>query len=347
MSAQLDAMRAYLANRPGGAAPVDGPQVLVVGSGKGGAGTSVVAALVALDAAAAGKRVLLVDADPHVGPQRFLLGLGPTPSLADLRAGVDLAALAVPVSATLSVIPGGPPASAGAPPMEMAEQRALLRRVATLYPQHDLIVLDGGSRLDAVCACCESAGGTNPVRLLVVTDTDPIALAASYALVKAARERTAALPGGSVSCDVIVNRHDEDTATLGFAQIAQASADFLGATVRHAGTIPDDGSLALALRAGMPLQDAAAGSPAAVATHALVEQLLAHLAGARTSSSDRPHVASAPQARRPMGGTYALPSVPRPSPPECFDDLFAQHAPSDARGRPGAHRGHAAHDVDA
>ena len=179
--------------------------------------------------------------------------------------------------------------------------------MATLYPQHDLIVLDGGSRLDAVCACCESAGGTNPVRLLVVTDTDPIALAASYALVKAARERTAALPGGSVSCDVIVNRHDEDTATLGFAQIAQASADFLGATVRHAGTIPDDGSLALALRAGMPLQDAAAGSPAAVATHALVEQLLAHLAGARTSSSDRPHVASAPQARRPMGGTYAPP----------------------------------------
>jgi MinD-like ATPase involved in chromosome partitioning or flagellar assembly len=150
------------------------------------------------------------------------------------------------------------------------------------------------------------------VRLLVVTDTDPIALAASYALVKAARERTAALPGGSVACDVIVNRHDEDSATLGFAQIAQASADFLGvapasAGVRHAGTIPDDGSLALALRAGMPLQDAAAGSPAAVATHALVEQLLAHLAGARTSSSDRPHVASAPQARRPMGGTYAPP----------------------------------------
>jgi MinD-like ATPase involved in chromosome partitioning or flagellar assembly len=171
-----------------------------------------------------------------------------------------------------------------------------------------LIVLDGGSRLDAVCACCESAAApanAGGVRLLVVTDTDPIALAASYALVKAARERTAALPDGAVTCDVIVNRHDEDSAALGFAQIAQASADFLGATVRHAGTIPDDGSLALALRAGMPLQDAAAGSPAAVATHALVERLLAHLAGDRTT--DRPHVASAPQARRPMGGTYAPP----------------------------------------
>jgi MinD-like ATPase involved in chromosome partitioning or flagellar assembly len=308
VSAQLDALRSFVARRPAAAAAPDdgGAQVLVVGSGKGGAGTSVVAALTALAAAAEGRRVLLVDADPHVGPQRFLLGLAASPSIADLRAGADLAALAVPVSATLAVIPGGP-GLAGAPSLDPAEQRALLRRVATLYPQHDLIVLDGGSRLDAVCACCESAAGTNPVRLLVVTDTDPIALAASYALVKASRERTAALPGGSVECDVIVNRHDEDAAALGFAQIAQASADFLGAAVRHAGTIPDDGSLALALRAGMPLQDAAAGSPAAVAAHALVEQLLAHLAGAHTTGSDRPHVASAPQARRPMGGTYAPP----------------------------------------
>jgi MinD-like ATPase involved in chromosome partitioning or flagellar assembly len=281
--------------------------VLVVGSGKGGTGTSVVAALVALAAAAAGKRVLLVDADPHVGPQRYLLGIGETPSFSDLRAGVELDAIVVPVSATLSLVPGGPGVS-GAPSLDPAEQRALLRRVATLYPRHDLIVLDGGSRLDAVCACCESAGGSNPVRLLAVTDTDPIALAASYALVKAARERTAALPGGSVVCDVIVNRQDEDAAALGFAQIAQACAEFLGAPVRHAGTLPDDGSLALALRAGMPLQDAAAGSPAAVATHALVERLLAHLTNARTT--DRPHVASAPQARRPMGGTYAPPFRP-------------------------------------
>jgi len=308
VSAQLDALRSFVARRPAAAAAPDdgGAQVLVVGSGKGGAGTSVVAALVALAAASLGRRVLLVDADPHVGPQRYLLGIAPERTLADLRAGADVASLAVPVSATLSLVPGGP-GSAGSPALDPAEQRALLRRVAALYPAHDLIVLDGGSRLDAVCACCEAGGGSAPpARLLVVADTDPIALAASYALVKAARERTSALPGGAVACDVIVNRRDDDAARLGFAQIAAACTEFLGAPVRHAGTLPDDGSLALALRAGMPLQDAAAGSPAAVAAHALVERLLADLASDR--AAERAPRRSVPTSYAPSFRSSAVPS---------------------------------------
>src|SRR5207248_2480671 len=80
----------------------------------------------------------------------------------------------------------------------------------------------GGARLDAVCACCEAGAPAYagvPARLLVVTGTDAIALAASYALVKAARERTAAMPGGPVACAVLVNRHDDESASIGFAQI--------------------------------------------------------------------------------------------------------------------------------
>jgi len=311
VNAQLDALRSFVARRPNGAAAAahGGAQVVVVGSGKGGAGTSVVAALVAVAAAATGKRVLLVDADPHVGPQRYLFGIAPSPSIADLRAGVEPAAIAVPVSATLTLVPGGPPVSAGATPADPAEQRALLRRVATLYPEHELVVIDGGSRLDAVSACLESAG--LPARLLVVTDTDPIALAASYALVKAARERTAAIAGGPVAADVLVNRQDDESGRLGFAQVARACVEFLGATVRHAGTLPEDGSLALALRAGMPLQDAAAGSPAAVATQALVERLLIDLTSDRTTGTtsffDRPNVPGGTAPRRPTTSTYAPP----------------------------------------
>lgn len=285
MSAQLDGLRAFMTTRPtapSGVAAV-ARNVVVVGSGKGGSGTSVVAALIALAAAGAGRRTLLVDGDEHVGPQRFLLGLPAGPSHADLRGGTDAESLVVPVSATLSLVPGGPGIS-GATPLDPAERRAALRRVAALYPAYDLVVVDGGSRLDSVCGWCDAAGAGGPARLLVVGGTDPIALASSYALVKAARERTAAMSGRPVSADLVVNGHDDDDAQLAFAHVSQACRSFLEAPLRLAGALPHDGCLDVALRAGMPLQDAAAGSPAAVAAHAMVERLIAELAA--------PHVAT-------------------------------------------------------
>jgi flagellar biosynthesis protein FlhG len=278
VSTQLDSLRAFVSSRPTLVPNAStGPRnVIVVGSGKGGSGTSVVAALIALSAAAAGRRVLLVDADEHVGPQRYLLGIGVGPTLADLRGTADAASIAVPISATLSVIRGGPPAS-GASMQEPAERRAALRRAASLYAGHDLVVIDGGSRLDTVCACCEATGAGGLARLVVVSGIEPIALAASYALVKAARERTSAMTGTAVAADVVVNRHDDEAAEHAFAQVADACRFFLDAPLRLVGSLPNDPSLEVALRAGMSLQDAAAGSPAAVATQTLTERLLADL----------------------------------------------------------------------
>jgi MinD-like ATPase involved in chromosome partitioning or flagellar assembly len=306
VSAQLDGLRAFVATRP--AAPTSAPavarNVVVVGSGQGGSGTSVVAALVALAAAGAGRRVLLVDGDEHVGPQRYLLGIPAGPALADLRSGGDAESLVVPVSATLSLVPGGPGAAGGAP-LEAAERRAMLRRLAGLYPTYDLVVVDGGSRLDTVCAWCEAAGAGGPARLLVVGGTDPIALASSYALVKAARERTAAVSGRPVATDLVVNGHDDADAELAFTHVSQACRTFLDSTMRLAGALPHDGCLDVGLRAGMPLQDAAAGSPAAVAAHAMVERLLHDLVG--------PHAATRPalpfrRAANPYASSLSTPA---------------------------------------
>ncbi|MBV9881219.1 MAG: hypothetical protein JO180_12020 [Gemmatirosa sp.] len=324
MSAQLDAMRSFMLTRSAvgtAAAPAPraeaGPQVVVVGSGKGGAGTSVVAALVALAAASTGRRVLLVDADEHVGPQRYLLGVAPAPAIADLRGGVDVGALPVAVSATLSLVSGGPGVT-GAAAAEPAERRALLRRVTALYPGHDLVVVDGGSRLDTVCACCDALGGS-ATRLLVVAGTDPVSLAAAYALMKAARGGSDAAPARSPATDVVVNRHDETAARHGFAQIEQACLEFLGAAVRLAGILPDDTCLEAALRAGMPLQDAAAGSPAAVAAQALVDGLLDDLAGG--GSRPAPRSAASNAASNAASG-YS--SAARPANPYASSPLLAR-----------------------
>ena len=297
MPPQLDSLRAYVATRP---APRDaargmdaggGAGIVVVGSGRGGAGTSVIAALLALSAAALGRRVLLVDLDEHVGPQRYLLGVAAPHALTALRQGLAPEALLVPVSATLSLLPGGPASPDAAEASHAPAQRsALLRLARSCFAAQELVVIDAGSRLDTVRAGLETAraaadaaaatpGGNLAVRLLVVTGSDPIALAASYALVKGVGAHEG-MPGTPpLPVDVLANRVSDDDARLAFEHVDAAARQFLQHPLRHAGIVPDDASLGAALRAGMPLQDAAVGSPAAVAMQ-LVATRLAELSSA-------------------------------------------------------------------
>jgi MinD-like ATPase involved in chromosome partitioning or flagellar assembly len=241
----------------------------------------VLAALLALSAAAMGRRVLLADLDEHVGPQRLLLGASPVHGLDALRHGLAPEALLVPVSATLSLLATGPTGapSDAEPSVAPAERRALLRRAASCFAQHELVVVDAGSRLDTVRAgletahaAAQAADGNLAVRLLVVTGSDPIALAASFALVKS----VFASDGPDHPCppvDVLASRLDDDDARLAFEHLDAAARQFLQQPLRFAGAVPDDASLAVALRAGMLLQDAATGSPAAVAMQAIATRL--------------------------------------------------------------------------
>jgi MinD-like ATPase involved in chromosome partitioning or flagellar assembly len=229
-------------------------------------GTSVCATLLALAAAAQGARTLLVDGDEHVGPLRYLLGVPPSHAVADLRAGLDAAALVVPLGDALGFVPGGPGASGDAA-LPVAERRALLRRVAALFDAWDFVVVDAGSRFEGVSAWCSDP---HTARLVAVMGVDAVSLAATYALVKAVRQRTPALPA-----DVLVSRHDDAAAARAFAQVESGVRQFALGEVRFAGTIPDDATLETALRGGMPLADAATGSAAAHAAHALAARLAA------------------------------------------------------------------------
>jgi MinD-like ATPase involved in chromosome partitioning or flagellar assembly len=268
MNSQLEGFRRFVAQRAPvpTAAPSAGGQVVVLGSGKGGVGTSTAAALLALLASVEGRDVLLVDAVDGIGAQHLLFGVRPVLSLAALRGGeVEPRDLLLPVSPTLSLIAAGGDDPFGGVAITAIERRALLRRVATLYPQFDLVVVDGGSRLESVLAAC-SAGFD---RILTVTTVDRIALAASYALLKAAAARI-----GEAAVDVLVNRHDEAGAAAAFTELRTAALTFGQNVPGYLGSLPDDACLAAGVAAGMPIHEAAAGSPAAAAMHALSQHLL-------------------------------------------------------------------------
>jgi MinD-like ATPase involved in chromosome partitioning or flagellar assembly len=121
-------------------------------------------------------------------------------------------------------------------------------------------LIDAGAELAAV----RDALARNPgALLLVVTGTGPASLAAAFALVKATAADRA---------EIIVVGGDSAEAAAAHARLDEGARHFLGRPLPLAAAVPEDPSLAVALAAGMPVHEAAAGSPAAAALHALAER---------------------------------------------------------------------------
>lgn len=241
----------------------------MVASGKGGVGVSLVSALLGLAVAGEGWRVLLVDGADSYGRLHLMLGVAPGRPLAAARGGdVAIEAPLTPVAGTLSLVLGGgaePPDAA--PPV--TERRPAFRRMADLYHHFDLVVVDAGSRLESVVTAC----GEGMTHLVMVATEDRIMLAASHALLEAIETRIPGLP-----VDVVVNRANHHAALHVHADLAEAAERLLGRSPRLAGAIPDDPCVQGGLAGGMTVQDAAVGSPAAVA---------ARLAGVRLMADER------------------------------------------------------------
>ena len=247
-----------------------GVPTLLCASGRGGSGATLLSALLAFAAAGDGYRVLLIDADDMVGPLSMLLGVTARTSWQDLRGGrLQPADIAMRISTTLTCVAGGAARTqAYATVLTATERRACMRRVSTLADGMDLVVVDCGARLDTVRAVISPHADER--LMAIAAGSDPVALAATFALCKAARAHA-----GALSLDLLVNRHDESDAVRCFDVIDAGTRQFLGIALQYAGAIPIDPTLDVALRAGMSFRDAATGSPAAVAAHAVVTRVLA------------------------------------------------------------------------
>lgn len=256
MSTQLEALRRHVAQRPSPPATSPGRgSVVVLGSGKGGVGTTTLSALLAISTAARGSRVLLVDADPVVGALALLLGAPRSPGIGALRGGeTEAEELLVPLTDGLTLLPGGGAAEEAG--LSGAERQALLRRILPLLPRYDAVVIDGGSRLESVMA----AGALGVGRVLAVCEPDRIAVAATYALMKALGDR---LPGTPV--EILINRTAAVLADQVAEEVQGAARHFLRRTIGYCGAVPDDRCLRAGIQAGMSIQDAVTGSPAAQA----------------------------------------------------------------------------------
>ena len=272
MSTQAEGLRRFVSERGIGTSdgwtPSDA-RVVLLGAGKGGIGTSTVAALLALAFAEQGRRTLLIDGDDQAGTLHHWFGVEPRIGIGALRVpGVDPREALVQASEMLHLLPGGSTADSPAPVLTTSDRRVIWRRAAALYADHDFVIIDGGCRLDTLMAA--SAAGVR--RMTAVSAADPVALAATYALLKAIDARIPGLP-----VDFVANGQDEMRARALYDHVQMASQRWLRRGLNYGGTIPEDIQLRDRLSAGGTFAATAPNTPAATAALTLGGRLIAEL----------------------------------------------------------------------
>jgi len=238
---QAAALRAMMASRrPEPTAPASGPPTIVVGSGKGGVGKSVVSVLLAQRLTRDGRRVLLVDGDQNMGNLHVLLGLGRGARLEHILS--EAAAprdLLTPVTDRIWLLP----ADSGAETLYSLgsiDRARLHHRLSALYDDFDAVVVDAGPGLESVVRVATMRA----TRLVIVTAPEPAALTDAYATIKIVHAQVSDLP-----VDVLVNRVlDDREGPRTFERLATAAERFLQRGLTYLGALQEDEAIRRAVR---------------------------------------------------------------------------------------------------
>jgi flagellar biosynthesis protein FlhG len=219
---------------------IAGDSRIVVGSGKGGVGKSLVSVMLAAAAAERGREVLLLDGAQNLANLHVLLGVGARGSIESvLRGRVRAEELVQPLAEHLWLLPSESGAE-GLYALDPVERARLHCRLVGLYRLYQVVVVDAGAGIEPVVR----AATLGADQVLVVTTPDPTALVDAHALVK-----LLSLQAPHVGIDVLVNRcGGESEGQDAFAKLAAASERFLNRRLHLAGILLEEPLLAAAVR---------------------------------------------------------------------------------------------------
>jgi len=166
------------------------PEVIAVTSGKGGVGKTMISVNLALILKKLNKRVLLFDADIHLGNVDLMLGLRPEHSISDvLLKDMNIEDVIVQGPEGLDILP-----AASAVPEFIEMEDEALRRFSDVFGRldrdYDIILVDTGAGLSQnVMSFVLSAD-----KIAVVVTPDPASIADAYGMIKVIKSYNKEIP---------------------------------------------------------------------------------------------------------------------------------------------------------
>ena len=242
-----------------------GASVIAITSGKGGVGKSNIAVNLAIKFAAAGKDVVLLDAD---------LGLANADVLCNVSLHANLSHVInrkKELQDVLTSAPGGFRLIGGASGLsKMADlsdgdRERLVSALAELEQQTDVILIDTGAGISANVLGFTRAAD----HVLVVTTPEPTAITDAYAVIKVISRQNE-----PQRISLLVNQvRSGNEARMVHQRIAKVARQFLGVAVLDAGYMLADEQVSVAVRKRMPFTLGSPQCPAAMCVSQLAMRL--------------------------------------------------------------------------
>lgn len=218
--------------------------VIAITSGKGGVGKSNVAVNLAIKFAAAGKDVVLLDADLGLANADVLCSVDLPCNLSHVIARKkDLQQVLVRAPGGFRLI-GGASGLARMADLSDADRQRLIDALGDLEAQTDIILIDTGAGISPnVLAFTRAAD-----HVLVVTTPEPTAITDAYAVVKVLSR-----DGSERRVSLLVNQvRSPGEARVVHERIAKVARQFLGVTVYDGGYVYADAEVSAAVRKRTP-----------------------------------------------------------------------------------------------
>jgi len=219
-------------------------RVIVVTSGKGGVGKTVITANLALSYAMAGKRVMLLDADFGLANLDIVLGLSAERNIRDVVSGeASIGDIIIEGPEGLRLIPAGSGIRALAD-LTQSQVVGLLDEVLCYDEQVDVFLIDTAAGIAAgVAGILLSAG-----EVIIVAEPEPTAVLDAYAVIKTL---VSSRPDASVYLVANCVASDEQGLTV-FKNLQTVATRFLNKELIYLGSVALDPRLKDAVRLRRP-----------------------------------------------------------------------------------------------
>ncbi|RLD16530.1 MinD/ParA family protein [candidate division KSB1 bacterium] len=241
-------------------------EIIAVTSGKGGVGKTTISVNQAIDLRKLNKKVLVVDADLHLGNADLLLGIRATNTIADVvKKGLSLRETIISTRNKIDLLP------ASMASLDLIESEdAVLQKLAKAFKAfehtYDYIIIDTGAGI-AMNVLSFLLGAD---KISVVITPDPASITDAYAVIKVVKSVDKNIP---IFLTANMVNHPEEGEVL-YKKMNLMAHKFLNSHVLYGGAIVKDDIIARSVKQQRPFMIDHPNSSAANAIRAMNRRLL-------------------------------------------------------------------------